>query len=137
MTRFMPLRAGTYTLSSRFGPRGSGMHWGLDFAAQDGTKIYAAQAGSVVHSGTTVYGRMWDALATGLHRGDQVRAGQHIAFVGNNGRLLGPSPALRGASRRCGRRAASRTPNRGWEWPGTRSTRCRCRAATGTRPCGS
>ncbi len=105
MTRFMPLRAGTYNVSSKFGPRGGGMHWGLDFAAADGTKIYAAQAGSVVHigpadgfgqwivvdhpteagSGTTVYGHMWDALVTGLHQGDQVSAGQHIAFVGNNG----------------------------------------------------
>jgi len=81
------------------------MHWGIDFAATDGTKIYAAQAGSVVHigpadgfgqwividhpteagSGTTVYGHMWDAHATGVRQGDQVSAGQHIAFVGNNG----------------------------------------------------
>ena len=105
MTRYMPVRAGTYQTSSKFGPRGGGMHWGLDFAAPDGTKIYAAQAGSVVHigaadgfgqwividhpgeagSGTTVYGHMWDAHATGLRQGDQVNAGQHIAFVGNNG----------------------------------------------------
>jgi murein DD-endopeptidase MepM/ murein hydrolase activator NlpD len=105
MTRFMPMRAGTYQISSPFGDRGGGMHWGTDFAATDGTKIYAAQAGSVVHigeatgfaqwividhpeeagSGTTVYGHMWDAHATGLRQGDQVSAGQHIAFVGNNG----------------------------------------------------
>ena len=105
MTRYMPVRAGTYQISSKFGPRGGGMHWGMDFAATDGTKIYAAQAGSVVHigsadgfgqwividhpteagSGTTVYGHMWDAHATGIRQGDQVSAGQHIAFVGNNG----------------------------------------------------
>jgi murein DD-endopeptidase MepM/ murein hydrolase activator NlpD len=105
MARYMPVHAGTYQISSKFGPRSGGMHWGLDFAAADGTKIYAAQAGSVVHigaadgfgqwividhptesgSGTTVYGHMWDALATGLRQGDQVAAGQHIAFVGNNG----------------------------------------------------
>ena len=110
MTRYMPVRAGTYQTSSKFGPRGGGMHWGLDFAAPDGTKIYAAQAGSVVHigaadgfgqwividhpgeagSGTTVYGHMWDAHATGLRQGDQVNAGQHIAFVGNNGDSSGP-----------------------------------------------
>lgn len=109
MTRFMPVRKGTYQMSSPFGDRGGGMHWGTDFAAQDGTKIYAAQAGSVVHigqaqgfgqwividhpeeagSGTTVYGHMWDALATGLQQGDQVSAGQHIAFVGNNGESSG------------------------------------------------
>src|SRR6476661_1323947 len=109
MTRYMPVRAGTYQTSSKFGPRGGGMHWGLDFAAPDGTKIYAAQAGTVVHigpadgfgqwivldhpgeagSGTTVYGHMWDAHATGLRQGDQVAAGQHIAFVGNNGESSG------------------------------------------------
>jgi len=110
MTRFMPVRAGTYQISSPFGQRGGGMHWGTDFAAQDGTKIYAAQAGTVVHigradgfgqwividhpeeagSGTTVYGHMWDAHATGLRQGEQVAAGQHIAFVGNNGESSGP-----------------------------------------------
>jgi hypothetical protein len=109
MTRFMPMRAGTYQISSPFGNRGGGMHWGTDFAATDGTNIYAAQAGTVVHigkadgfgqwividhpeeagSGTTVYGHMWDALATGLRQGDQVSAGQHIAFVGNNGESSG------------------------------------------------
>src|SRR6476661_5627779 len=88
MTRYMPVRAGTYQTSSKFGPRGGGMHWGIDFAATDGTKIYAAQAGSVVHigpadgfgqwividhpteagSGTTVYGHMWDAHATACGR---------------------------------------------------------------------
>ena len=110
MTRFMPVRAGTYQISSPFGNRGGVMHWGTDFAAQDGTKVYAAQAGTVVHigqadgfgqwividhpeeagSGTTVYGHMWDAHATGLRQGAQVAAGQHIAFVGNNGESSGP-----------------------------------------------
>jgi hypothetical protein len=85
------------------------MHWGTDFAAKEDTKIYAAQAGTVVHigradgfgqwividhpeeagSGTTVYGHMWDAHATGLQQGDEVSAGQHIAFVGNNGESTG------------------------------------------------
>jgi Peptidase family M23 len=101
----MPLHAGTFHISSKFGLRGGGMHWGTDFAARDGTNIYAAQAGTVEHigsaqgfgqwividhpteagSGTTVYGHMWDAHATGLQRGHHVAAGQHIAFVGNNG----------------------------------------------------
>lgn len=110
MTRYMPLRAGTYQLTSRFGPRSGGMHWGLDFGANDGTKIYAAQAGTVDYigqadgfgqwivvdhpteagSGTTVYGHMWDAHATGLQQGEKVSAGQHIAYVGNNGDSSGP-----------------------------------------------
>jgi murein DD-endopeptidase MepM/ murein hydrolase activator NlpD len=108
--RFMPLKAGTYRLSSPYGPRGRQMRWGLDFAANDGTHIYAAQAGSVQYigaaegfgqwividhprpagGGTTVYGHMWDAFATGLRRGQSVTAGQHIAYVGNNGQSSGP-----------------------------------------------
>jgi Peptidase family M23 len=109
MTRFMPMRASTYQISSKYGQRSGGMHWGMDFAAADGTKIFAAQSGSVefigpadgfgqwivvdhpaeAGSGTTVYGHMWDAHQTGLRRGDHVRAGQHIAFVGNNGQSSG------------------------------------------------
>jgi murein DD-endopeptidase MepM/ murein hydrolase activator NlpD len=105
MTRVTPMKPGTYQISSKFGLRSGGMHWGTDFAAVDGTKIYAAQAGTVEHigsaqgfgqwividhpveagGGATVYGHMWDAHATGLRQGDQVVAGQHIAFVGNNG----------------------------------------------------
>ncbi|WP_238845592.1 peptidoglycan DD-metalloendopeptidase family protein [Nocardia terpenica] len=83
---------------------------GIDFAAQDGTPVYAAQAGTVQYigaasgfgqwivldhsdeqgSGTTVYGHMWDAFATGLSAGDHVAAGQLIAYVGMNGESTGP-----------------------------------------------
>jgi len=104
------MKPGTYQIASKFGLRGGGMHWGTDFAAVDGTKIYAAQAGTVEHigsaqgfgqwividhpveagAGATVYGHMWDAHATGLRQGDQVAADQHIAFVGNNGDSSGP-----------------------------------------------
>ena len=110
MTRVTPMKPGTYQIASKFGLRGGGMHWGTDFAAVDGTKIYAAQAGTVEHigsaqgfgqwividhpveegAGATVYGHMWDAHATGLRQGDQVAANQHIAFVGNNGDSSGP-----------------------------------------------
>ncbi|AOT23688.1 lysin A [Mycobacterium phage MitKao] len=110
MPRYMPLRAGTYTLSSGFGPRWGSQHRGLDFAAKDGTPIYAAQGGTVAYigradgfgqwividhpaadgSGTTVYGHMWDAFATGLRQGQRVEAGQLIAYVGTNGQSTGP-----------------------------------------------
>src|SRR6201991_3203234 len=110
VSRYMPLKAGTYHLSSPFGPRDRQMHWGQDFAADDGTHIYAAQAGSVQYigaargfgqwivldhprpagGGTTVYGHMWNAFATGLKLGDTVAAGQHIAYVGSNGQSSGP-----------------------------------------------
>nr|WFF39796.1 hypothetical protein Lopsy_47 [Mycobacterium phage Lopsy] len=109
MPRYMPLRAGTYTLSSGFGPRWGSQHRGLDFAAKDGTPIYAAQGGTVAYigradgfgqwividhpaadgSGTTVYGHMWDAFATGLRQGQRVEAGQLIAYVGSNGQSTG------------------------------------------------
>ncbi|WP_433662439.1 peptidoglycan DD-metalloendopeptidase family protein [Nocardia sp. CA-128927] len=106
----MPLEQGTYTIASGFGPRWGAMHLGLDFAAADGTPIYAAQSGTVAYigaasgfgqwivldhpqeagGGTTVYGHMWDAYATGLSQGDQVVAGQLIAYVGSNGESTGP-----------------------------------------------
>jgi hypothetical protein len=84
------------------------MHRGQDFAANDGTPIYAA-ADSVVeyigeaqgfrqwivlrHNGTgesSVYGHMWNAFATGLREGQHVDGGQLIAYVGNNGESTGP-----------------------------------------------
>ena len=40
--------------------------------------------------GTTVYGHMWDAFATGLKPSSSVAAGQHIAYVGSNGQSSGP-----------------------------------------------
>ncbi|AYD84612.1 lysin A [Mycobacterium phage Paito] len=108
--RFFPMRDGTYTLSSGFGARWGTQHRGLDFAAKDGTPIYAAQAGTVAYigpaqgfgqwividhpaeagAGTTVYGHMWNAFATGLKAGDRVQAGQLIAYVGSNGQSTGP-----------------------------------------------
>ncbi len=104
------MREGTYVLSSPFGPRWGEMHYGLDFAAADGTEILAAADGTVVYigaasgfgqwivvdhpaqvgGGTTVYGHMWDAFATGLRVGSKVSAGQVIAFVGANGGSTGP-----------------------------------------------
>jgi len=84
------------------------MHQGQDFAANDGTPIYAA-ADSVVeyigeaqgfgqwivlrHNGTgesSVYGHMWNAFATGLREGQPVDGGKLIAYVGSNGESTGP-----------------------------------------------
>lgn len=113
MPRYLPMKPGTYRLSSGFGPRWGTQHRGLDFAAADGTPIYAAQSGTVAHigasggpksgfgqwividhpaadgGGTTVYGHMWNAFATGLKPGAWVRAGQLIAYVGSNGGSTG------------------------------------------------
>ena len=104
------MKPGAYSISSGFGSRTGGFHRGIDFAAKDGAPIYAAQAGEVVHigaaqgfgqwivvdhpaadgAGTTVYGHMWDAFATGLKQGQRVEAGQLIAYVGSNGQSSGP-----------------------------------------------
>lgn len=105
-TRYWPMREGTYTISSGFGPRWGTVHRGLDFAAKDGERIYAVASGKVAYIGpaqgfgqwivllhddgtSSVYGHMWNAAATGLKIGSRVKAGQHIAYVGNNGESTG------------------------------------------------
>lgn len=114
MARFLPMKTSTFRFGSPFGPRWGTQHCGLDPEAADGTPIYAAQAGTVAHigvsgsrtsgfghwividhpsaegGGTTVYGHMWNAFATGLKAGDWVKAGQLIAHAGSNGGSTGP-----------------------------------------------
>ena len=59
----IPLKSGTYRISSRFGPRNTGIsgastfHKGIDLAAPKGTPIYASDDGTVKFAGTgTGYG---------------------------------------------------------------------------------
>ncbi|MDF3285040.1 peptidoglycan DD-metalloendopeptidase family protein [Gordonia sp. N1V] len=105
----MPLKDGTYQVSSGFGPRGGQMHQGVDFAAPLGTPIYAAAAGTVAKAGpadgfgnwvivdfddngtktSNVYGHMRAADIT-VKAGDRVTAGQQIAKVGSEGESSGP-----------------------------------------------
>jgi murein DD-endopeptidase MepM/ murein hydrolase activator NlpD len=82
------------------------MHNGVDFAAEIGTPIYAAAAGTVTgarpnggygnwieirHEGEfeTVYGHL-SAFAPGIAEGVWVERGQLIGFVGSTGHSTGP-----------------------------------------------
>ena len=97
-------------LSSKFGYRkhpiggGTKMHNGIDLSARTGTKIYAADAGTVTHSGwrggygycividhhngySTTYGHCSKLIAD---VGDNVRRGEYVANVGSTGASTGP-----------------------------------------------
>jgi murein DD-endopeptidase MepM/ murein hydrolase activator NlpD len=100
--RFMLPTKGT--LTSGYGARWGVFHWGIDLANAIGTPILAAADGVVVESGpasgfglwvrlrhadgtTTVYGHINRSL---VMEGQQVRAGQKIAEMGNRGHSTGP-----------------------------------------------
>lgn len=97
--RYWPLGEGR-VVTSGFGPRDGGFHWGTDFGRPGGSggmPVYAAQAGTVVMagpasgfgfwvvvdhptdagSGTTVYGHVLPEVTVG----EQVSAGQRIAHI--------------------------------------------------------
>ena len=84
----------------------SKMHKGLDFGAPSGTPIFAAGAGTVVeigkkgaygnyirirHNGQyqTAYAHM-SKFAKGMSKGDKVKQGEVIGYVGATGRVTGP-----------------------------------------------
>ena len=109
-----PTQAGTTTQTSPFGPRWGTEHKGVDFAGPVGTPIYAALDGIAVKAGpsgegpgvgfenwivvdslvdnqpvSTVYGHMFtDGVL--ITPGQQVKAGDHIANIGNAGGSTGP-----------------------------------------------
>lgn len=109
-----PLRD-AYRLTSDVGPRrrfrtqtgklSSGQHDGVDLAAPVGTNVYAATDGQVVFAGPRGgYGNLVVVRnpATGVHTlyahlqsalvrpGQTIKAGQHIAELGNTGNSTGP-----------------------------------------------
>lgn len=82
------------------------VHWGVDYAAPKGTKIYAGGDGVVQmakYNGSygnyvkirhnseysTAYGHMWK-FAKGIRPGVRVKQGQVIGYVGSTGRSTGP-----------------------------------------------
>jgi murein DD-endopeptidase MepM/ murein hydrolase activator NlpD len=91
-------------VSSGYGPRDGGWHYGLDLAAPLGTPIRAVTAGTVIEAGpasgfglwirlrhpggtVTVYGHMHTITRP---TGTRVVAGQQIATVGSRGQSTGP-----------------------------------------------
>ncbi|EME19372.1 peptidoglycan DD-metalloendopeptidase family protein [Rhodococcus triatomae] len=100
----MPVAPGTTTYTSGFGERWGDQHQGVDLAGPVGTPILAALDGKVVESGpasgfgnwivvdsivdgkpvSTVYGHMFDD-GLRVRTGQMVKAGDHIADIGNNG----------------------------------------------------
>lgn len=107
----MPVAAGDYRLTSKYGPRWGSMHTGVDFAAPLDTPIHAVADGEVTYVGVGKDGRS-SMLITVKHEvdgkvfeswynhmypddlkvsvGQKVEAGDVIAGVGNNGRSTGP-----------------------------------------------
>lgn len=110
----MPVAAGTYRVTSTYGPRSypfPGMHEGTDYAGDVGTPLYAVADGTIVYAGggrdgrsgqivilrAEVGGGTYDfwyghMFTNGVHvsEGQEVTAGQQIASIGNNGNSTGP-----------------------------------------------
>ena len=107
-----PLAFQSARISSPFGRRYHPIlrkhktHWGVDYAAPKGTKIFAAGDGVVQaakYNGSygyyikirhnseysTAYGHM-SSFAKGIRPGVRVKQGQVIAYVGSTGRSTGP-----------------------------------------------
>jgi len=90
---------------SRFGYRHGQHHDGIDIRAPKGTRVYAAEAGRVIHADATLegYGKMIVIKHTGhlytvyahnskllVHAGEFVEKGEAIAEVGESGNATTP-----------------------------------------------
>jgi len=91
-------------INSRYGPRGSTFHDGIDIAALEGTPIQAIEEGEVIYSDQLRgYGNMVIVRHQGgivsvyahnqinlVREGQQVDKGEVLAKVGSTGRVTGP-----------------------------------------------
>lgn len=110
---YLPLKRGTYNISSGYRPPGRPDHRGIDFAAPVGTPIYAPFDGRVIQGSDRAPGTVdgfanwvwiegysdnpYDFIVGHMRHssilvkaGDRVKAGQKIAEVGNEGQSTGP-----------------------------------------------
>jgi murein DD-endopeptidase MepM/ murein hydrolase activator NlpD len=99
-----PLKTTKKVITSDFGPRRSGYHYGVDYAAAKGTMVLAAWDGVIVGSSynTTTAGNTVVIKHSGYYtayyhlsviyakRGQKVKHGDLIALSGNTGGSTGP-----------------------------------------------
>jgi len=98
-----PMKAGV--VSSEYGKRWGGFHYGIDIAADMGTPLYAAAPGEVIYSGNGLrgYGNVviirHDQRTSSIYGhnkrnlvkpGQKVKPGQRIALLGSTGHSTGP-----------------------------------------------
>lgn len=97
-----PLDLSSFYISSYFGPRKPRFHSGIDLAANSGTPVKAAAAGTVVETSKSKKGygnsvviqhtkkyktRYAHLQSIAVHHGDYVEAGHYIGRVGNTGNV--------------------------------------------------
>jgi murein DD-endopeptidase MepM/ murein hydrolase activator NlpD len=108
-----PVKPGAYTLTDRFGMRinpvtgAYAMHHGVDFAAKEGTPIYAAVDGTLrvmteatsgegnttwidTNQGVNLKYMHQSGYPPGIHTGSVVHAGDLVGYVGHTGQATGP-----------------------------------------------
>lgn len=100
----MPLKPGTYTVTSPYGNRGSEHHDGIDLATPTNSNVYAAKDGIVmatgfdpsagnyifVYHGNGIYTNYFHLNKVNVELGDSVKAGHCIAKSGSTGNSTGP-----------------------------------------------
>lgn len=104
--KVFPVPGGTYTDTWGAHRATTGKHEGVDIFAPRGTPVYAIEAGTITKIGPSKIGgnRVWvngrwyfahlDAFAPGLKKGDRVKAGQLLGYVGTTGDAQGTPPHL-------------------------------------------
>jgi peptidoglycan hydrolase CwlO-like protein len=102
----MIIRPASGVVTSGFGNRDGGMHYGIDIARNNGVPIYAAASGTVIKSeysssyGNVVYishsigGQQWTTVYAHMSsravQGGSVSKGQLLGYVGSTGDSSGP-----------------------------------------------